>query len=93
MLTHLAVTNKSRRTFAACGVNAASGSDYTGFSAYVTCNKCRGTKLYLEAASGVTPVHTAAIHYLEAALRDNGYSILEAERETKKLMTPVSGSA
>jgi hypothetical protein len=89
MLTHLGVTDKSRRTVAACGVSAKLGSDYTGQRAYVTCNKCRGTKLFLEAESGIVPAHTAAIHYLEAALQDNANSILEAEEENKEIDDPA----
>ncbi|MHA7297678.1 hypothetical protein [Pseudarthrobacter sp. MDT3-1] len=89
MLTHLAVTDKSRRrTFAACGVNAKPGSDFTGQRAYVTCNKCRGTKVFLEAESGIVPVHTSAIHYLEIALRANESSIREAEEENKEIDDP-----
>jgi hypothetical protein len=87
MLTHLAV-QRSRRSVAACGVNAKPGSDYTGLRAYVTCNKCRGTKLFLEAESGITPVHTAAIHYLEFALRGNESSIRIAEEENKEIDDP-----
>jgi hypothetical protein len=88
MLTHLGVTDKSRRSVAACGVSAKPGSDYTGLRAYVTCNKCRGTKLFLEADSGIVPVHTVAIHYLEAALRGNESSIREAEEENIEIADP-----
>ena len=89
MLTHLGVTDKSRRgPFAACGVSPKPGSDYTGQRSYVTCNKCRGTRLFLEAESGIVPVHTSAIHYLEIAFRANESSIREAEDENKEMDDP-----
>lgn len=79
MITHL--VTKGSGFHPVCGVDAAFGSDYTLFKNYVTCNKCRGTKLFLEAENGLEPVHTSALHYLRIALQANEASIEAAVEE------------
>ncbi|ACL41948.1 hypothetical protein Achl_3997 (plasmid) [Pseudarthrobacter chlorophenolicus A6] len=86
MITHLVPQGKGTRP--ACGVDRAFGSDITSLKNYVTCNKCRGTKLFLEAESGLEPVHTSALHYLGIALRANEASIQEAVEENKEIDDP-----
>src|SRR5687767_6282163 len=79
MITHLVPRVGRHRP--ACGVDRAFGSDITWFKTYITCNKCRGTKLFLEAESALEPAHTRALHYLGIALRAVEASIEMAVEE------------
>jgi hypothetical protein len=73
MITHLISQDEPHlsgmRHRPACGVDPAVWSDYTEFKNYVTCNKCRGTKLYEQAESGHEPAHAQAIYHLEVVLQ------------------------